>query len=67
MVMSKNEHSYQRSRNVLPHYCPWFKVQLRPLTTQQAVTVDAVLQISGLPPDLGCHSNADVEFHFSGI
>jgi len=49
MVVCNNEHTYQLHRNVLPHYCPWFNVQLRPLTTQQAVTVAAVLQTSGLP------------------
>ena len=51
--------------SVFPHYCPWFNVQLRPLTTQQAVTVVSVLQTSGLPEIWGCHSNADVEFHSS--
>ena len=67
MVVSNNEHWYHRRRNVFPHYCTCFNVQLRPLTTQCVVTVAAVLQTSGLPVIWVCHRDADVEFQFSGI
>jgi len=42
-------------------FCSRFSIQLRPLTTQYAISVVAVLQTAGLPEIWRSHTDADVD------
>jgi hypothetical protein len=52
----------EREKNMNKHHT-WFDVQLRPLTTQQTVTVRYVASSKrGFTRNLGCHSAADTDY-----